>query len=262
MYAAVGNTRMLDERARRAQWERAVTTQARRGLRRRARHQTRRRTAEPLRDRSRQHRRSGPEADRRRRRRQRRPAARHLPYEHRGERHPRRHPARRGPHRRVPRLRQRSRDAGRGPSALARIASALGDVGFRVRSSSRPSPPRSRRSRRPSRSGGRSRRARTRSRPTVCETCGWRSGDRAGFVVWKREETQIGGQDDRKILRRPAFVPLAFWAGRADSDDCRKVTLDAEHRSAPIGSQPNLRKSWRGRGLYQPGFRAGEGLVL
>jgi hypothetical protein len=31
------------------------------------------------------------------------------------------------------------------------------------------------------------------------------------------------------------------WAGSAAADDCRKVDLDAQHRSAPIGVQPTIK---------------------
>jgi hypothetical protein len=35
-----------------------------------------------------------------------------------------------------------------------------------------------------------------------------------------------------------ALAALTIWAAPAIADDCRKVMLDAQHPSAPIGAQP------------------------
>jgi hypothetical protein len=42
------------------------------------------------------------------------------------------------------------------------------------------------------------------------------------------------------------LAALSFCAGQAAADDCRKVTLDAERRSAPIGTQPNIKNLGEG----------------
>jgi len=34
---------------------------------------------------------------------------------------------------------------------------------------------------------------------------------------------------------------LVFWGGPAAADDCRKVNLDDQHPSAPIGVQPQIK---------------------
>lgn len=34
---------------------------------------------------------------------------------------------------------------------------------------------------------------------------------------------------------------LVLWGGRASADDCRKVNLDDQHPSAPIGAQPKIK---------------------
>jgi hypothetical protein len=36
-------------------------------------------------------------------------------------------------------------------------------------------------------------------------------------------------------------APLVFWGGLAAADDCRKVNLDDQHPSAPIGAQPKIK---------------------
>ena len=36
-------------------------------------------------------------------------------------------------------------------------------------------------------------------------------------------------------------VALALWGGPAAADNCRKVSLDEQHPSAPIGLQPNMK---------------------
>ena len=36
-------------------------------------------------------------------------------------------------------------------------------------------------------------------------------------------------------------APLVFWGGLAAADDCRKVNLDDQHPSAPIGAQPRIK---------------------
>ena len=100
-----------------------------------------------------------------------RPAARHLPHEHRGAVDRRRHPRRRHPVEALPRLRERSRRAGVGPRAVER--GRAGVVGYRATTAGSSSN-RSRQGqvdRRAAAIWRRSPRARTRSRRTVCGIC-------------------------------------------------------------------------------------------
>jgi hypothetical protein len=45
------------------------------------------------------------------------------------------------------------------------------------------------------------------------------------------------------MIAKPALVVFAALAGAAPAaaDNCRKVTLDSGHRSAPIGATPNVK---------------------
>ena len=47
------------------------------------------------------------------------------------------------------------------------------------------------------------------------------------------------------MLTKPAaawiFAALVFCGGPAAADDCRKVNLDDQHPSAPIGAQPRIK---------------------
>jgi hypothetical protein len=42
------------------------------------------------------------------------------------------------------------------------------------------------------------------------------------------------------------LATLMFWGGSSLADDCRKVRLDEQHRSAPIGAQPKVKNLGEG----------------
>jgi hypothetical protein len=44
-----------------------------------------------------------------------------------------------------------------------------------------------------------------------------------------------------KIAAASILLALVFWGGPAAADDCRKVNLDDQQPSAPIGVQPKLK---------------------
>lgn len=44
-----------------------------------------------------------------------------------------------------------------------------------------------------------------------------------------------------KLAAACALAALTFWGAPAAADDCRKVTLDAQHPSAPIGALPTVK---------------------
>jgi len=44
-----------------------------------------------------------------------------------------------------------------------------------------------------------------------------------------------------KLAAAYALAALTLWGEPAATDDCRKVNLDAQHPSAPIGAQPTVK---------------------